>query len=67
MELNETFKVTIDSYDINGYGVCHINKKIDCAEGALLGETVIIKITDIHKNFCCAKKIKGLEKSEHRI
>ena len=67
MELNETFKVTIDSYDINGYGVCHINKKIVFAEGALLGETVIIKITDIHKNFCFAKTIKVLEKSEHRI
>ena len=44
MELNETFKVKIDSYDINGYGVCHIDKKIVFVEGAMEGETVIIKI-----------------------
>ena len=67
MELNETFKVKIDSYDINGYGVCHIDKKIVFVEGAMEGETVIIKITDIHSKFCFSKTIKILEKSEHRI
>ena len=67
MELNETFKVKIDSYDINGYGVCHIDKKIVFVKGAMEGETVIIKITDIHSKFCFSKTIKILEKSEHRI
>ena len=37
MELNETFKVKIDSFDINGYGVCHIDKKIVFVEGAMEG------------------------------
>ena len=67
MELNETFKVKIDSYDINGYGVCHIDKKIVFVEGAMEGEVVIIKITDIHSKFCFAKTIKILEKSPNRI
>ena len=67
MELNETFKVKIDSYDINGYGVCHIDKKIVFVEGAMENETVIIKITDIHSKFCFAKTIKILEKSNDRI
>ncbi len=67
MELNETFKVKIDSFDINGYGVCHIDKKIVFVEGAMEGEEVIIKITDIHSKFCFAKAIKVLSESNHRI
>ena len=67
MKLDETFKVKIDSFDINGYGVCHIDKKIVFVEGAMEGEEVIIKITGIHSNFCFAETIKILSKSEHRI
>ena len=67
MELNQTFKVKIDSYDINGYGVCHIDKKIVFVEGAMEGEEVIIKITDIHSKFCFSKAIKILTPSKDRI
>ena len=67
MKLDETFKVKIDSFDINGYGVCHIDKKIVFVEGAMEGEEVIIKITAIHSKFCFAETIKILSKSEHRI
>ena len=67
MELNQTYKVKIDSYDINGYGVCHIDKKIVFVEGAMESEDVIIKITDIHSKFCFAKAIKILAPSNNRI
>ena len=67
MEVGQRINTVVDSYDINGYGVCHIDKKIVFAEGAMEGESVIIEITDIHKNFCFAKTIKVLEKSKNRI
>ena len=67
MNIGDTFKVNIDSFDINGYGVCHIDKKVIFVEEALEGEVVIIEITSIHKKFCFAKTIKILEKSKNRI
>ena len=67
MVVGQRINTVVDSYDINGYGVCHIDKKIVFAEGAMEGESVIIEITDIHKNFCFAKTIKVLEKSKNRI
>ena len=67
MNIGDTFKVNIDSFDINGYGVCHIDKKVIFVEEALEGEVVIIEITSIHKKFCFAKAIKILEKSKNRI
>ena len=65
MNIGDTFKVNIDSFDINGYGVCHIDKKVIFVEEALEGEVVIIEITSIHKKFCFAKAIKILEKSKN--
>ncbi len=66
MKLNDEYKATIESFDVNGYGVCHIEGRVIFTEFALEGEEVIIKITNIHKKYCFAKTIKVLKKSPHR-
>ena len=55
MELNKTYKVIIEGYDVNGYGVTHIDNKVVFVEGALESEEVIIKITSIHKKITSVK------------
>ena len=67
MEINDTIKVDIESYDVNGYGVTHIDKKVVFVIGAMVSETVIAKIIDIKKKFIFAETIKILKKSENRI
>ena len=67
MKLNDEYKVTIESFDVNGYGVCHIDGVVCFAEFALEGEEVIVKITNIHKKYCFAKTVKVLKQSPHRI
>ncbi len=67
MKLDDEYKVIIESFDVNGYGVCHIEGRVVFVEYALEGEEVIIKITNIHKKYCFAKAIKLLKASPHRI
>jgi len=67
MEIGNTYKVLIDSYDVNGYGVAHIDKKIVFVEGAMEGEEVICEITNSHKKYAFAKVNRILQKSDKRI
>ena len=67
MVVDETYKVLIESYDVNGYGVCHINDLVVFVYNALVGEEVICKITNAHKRYAFAECIKVLKRSEHRI
>ena len=67
MQVKDKYEVVIDSFDINGYGVCHIDKKIVFVEGAMENEKVLIEITDDHKKFSFAKVLKIIEKSNDRI
>jgi 23S rRNA (uracil1939-C5)-methyltransferase len=67
MKLDDEYKVIIESFDVNGYGVCHIEGRVVFVEYALEGEEVIIKITNIHKKYCFAKAIKVIKASKHRI
>ena len=64
--MEKTYKVKIESYDVNGYGVCHIDKKVVFVEKALKDEEVIIEITNEHKKYAFAKIVKILAKSSHR-
>ena len=48
--LDDIFEVQVESYDSNGYGVCHINKKVIFILGALINEKLKIKIISDHKN-----------------
>lgn len=65
--LNDVFDVTIESYDSNGYGVTHINKKVVFIMGALLNEKLKIKIISDHKKYAFGEIVKIIEKSPLRV
>jgi 23S rRNA (uracil1939-C5)-methyltransferase len=67
MNLGETYKVKIDNFDINGYGVAHIDGQVVFVEGAMEGETVICKITNPKRKYSFAEAIKILEPSKDRV
>lgn len=67
MKENETYKVTIESFDINGYGVCHIDSKIVFVIGAVVGEVAIVEIINVHKKYAFAKLKKILVESPLRV
>lgn len=67
MHEGETYKVIIESYDVNGYGVCHINDLVVFVKNSLVDEEVIIKITNVHKKYAFSECIKVLKESSHRI
>ena len=67
MNMGETYKVKIDNFDINGYGVAHIDKQVVFVSGAMDGETVICKITNPKKKYSFAETVKILEPSKDRV
>lgn len=67
MEINETYKLTINGYDMNGYGVAKLDNKVIFVEKAMDGEVVIAKITNVHKKYAFAVMIKLLSPSKNRI
>ena len=67
MKLNDEYKVMIESFDMNGLGVCHLDNKVVFVENAMEGEEAIIKITSIHSKYVFSKAIEILKKSPHRI
>ena len=67
MNNGDKFNVTIESFDINGYGVCHINSQVVFVEGALEGEECEIELINVHKKYSFSKATKIIKKSPHRI
>ena len=67
MEINETYKLTINGYDMNGYGVAKLDNRVIFVEKAMDGEVVIAKITNVHKKYAFAVMIKLLSPSKNRI
>ncbi len=67
MEVGKTYKVKIEGYDVNGYGVAHIDNKVVFVEGACKDEVVIAKITSPHKKYAFAVCERILEQSNDRI
>ena len=59
MHEGETYKVIIESYDVNGYGVCHINDLVVFVKNSLVDEEVIIKITNVHKKYAFSVSSKN--------
>ena len=67
MEVGMLYKVNIEDYDINGYGVTHIDNKVVFVVGALKGEEVNCIISNIHKKYAFADLIEVLKESKDRI
>ena len=59
--------VTIESYDSNGYGVAHVNKKVIFIPKALKDEKVKVKIINDHKKYAFAEIVSFINKSPLRI
>lgn len=67
MNLDKTYKVIIESFDVNGYGVTHIDDKVIFVLYALEDEEVLIKIINEHKKYAFAEAVEILKKSPHRV
>ncbi len=67
MKLNDEYKVKIESFDMNGLGVCHLDNKVVFVENAMEGEEAIIEITSIHSKYVFSKAKKILKTSPNRI
>ena len=67
MEVGHKYVVTIEDFDINGYGVCHIDSKVVFVIGALKDEEVLCQITNIHKSYAFAEAIEIMKESSSRV
>lgn len=66
MEVGRIYKVDIEDFDMNGYGVAHIESKVVFVKGALKGERVTAKIENIHKKYAFAEVVDILDASIDR-
>lgn len=66
MEVGRIYNVLIEDYDMNGYGVAHIESKVVFVKGALKDERVKAKIENIHKKYAFAECIEVIDASIDR-
>lgn len=66
MKINDIYKVTIISEDMEGNGIARIDNFVIFVFGALKNEKIKIKITEINKRYAKGKIINILEKSNKR-
>lgn len=67
LNIDELYETTIESLENEGNGVCKINGMVVFVPKALPGEKVLIRITDIKKNFAKGKIYELITKSENRV
>ena len=67
MKEKELYKVKIESFDRNGYGVAHIDSKIVFVIGAVKDEEVLCEIVNVHKKYAFAKIKEILKESSLRV
>ncbi len=67
MKENDIYKVKIESFDINGYGVTHIDSRVIFVMGAVVGEEVLIEIVNVHKKYAFAKIKEIIKTSDYRL
>ena len=67
MKEKDKIELIIESYDVNGYGVAHVNGLIVFVKGALVGEKVLAVVENVHKKYVFAKAIKISNPSKDRI
>ncbi len=67
VEKNKDYIIDIVSMGYEGEGVGKVNNFTVFVQGALLGETVKIKIVKLSKNFAHGKLLEVIKSSKHRI
>ena len=65
MKVGQKYRVTIDDYDINGYGVCKIESKVTFVIGGLVGEDCLVEIVNLHKSYAFANVLTIYKESEY--
>lgn len=66
MELGQKFPLTIKRLGINGEGVGFYKRNVVFVKGALPGEEVTVKLTNVQRNFAEAEILNIRKASEHR-
>lgn len=67
MEEGMKYTVSVEGYDMNGFGIARIENKVVFIEGAMKEENVVCEITHVHKKYAFAKTVKVLTASVNRI
>lgn len=67
MEVGMTYTASVESFDMNGFGVAHIENRVVFIDGAMKEELILCEITNVHKKYAFAKTLKILKASENRI
>lgn len=67
VEKNKDYIIDIVSMGYEGEGVGKVNNFTVFVQGALLGETVKVKIVKLSKNFAHGKLLEVIKSSKHRI
>ena len=67
MRVGDILTVDITSVGMDGEGVARVDGVVLFVQGALIGESVKVQITQVKKSFCFAKVIKLLVASNDRV
>ena len=67
VQIEEEHKLIIKSYSHQGEGIGRVNNFIVFVPGAILGERVRVKISEVKKNFARGRLKKVISSSPHRI
>ena len=67
MRVGDILTVDITSVGMDGEGVARVDGFVLFVQGALIGESVKVQITQVKKSFCFAKVIKLLVASNDRV
>ncbi|MFC7441189.1 23S rRNA (uracil(1939)-C(5))-methyltransferase RlmD [Laceyella putida] len=67
LKRGEVIEVPIRRIGINGEGMGHYQKQVVFVEGAVPGETVVARVTQVETKFAKAKLLKVKKKSAYRV
>ncbi len=67
VQLEESYELIINSYSHQGEGIGRINNFTIFVPGAILGERVRVKISEVKKNFARSRLKEIISSSPHRI
>lgn len=67
LKIDEVYETIIESLENEGNGVCKINGMVVFVPKALPGEKVLVRITDVKKNFAKGKIYELIKESDKRV
>lgn len=67
MQVNDVYRVKIEGYDIQGFGIAHIENRVIFIEGAMADEDILCEIVNVHKKYAFGIAKEIYKKSIDRI